>query len=73
MQRGDYYHVYIFHAADPLSIFSKAMEGFMVLCDGCSEWFHGFCLGVSKAVADKNERYLCPACAVRVQVRLGSS
>ena len=37
----------------------------LLCCDGpgCDEWYHGSCIGVNKADAEKE--YLCPRCRVR--------
>lgn len=36
---------------------------FMIGCDGCDRWYHGPCVGVSKAQGDALNEYTCPACA----------
>ncbi|KAJ3026153.1 hypothetical protein HDV00_012144, partial [Rhizophlyctis rosea] len=36
-------------------------EEFMVACDGCEEWFHGRCVGVTPAIALERE-YFCERC-----------
>ncbi|KAJ3051852.1 hypothetical protein HK097_007141 [Rhizophlyctis rosea] len=36
-------------------------EEFMVACDGCEEWFHGRCVGVTPAIALERE-YFCDKC-----------
>ena len=39
---------------------------FMICCDKCEEWFHGKCVGVTKArgaeMEKNNEDYVCPQC-----------
>ncbi|CAG5118105.1 unnamed protein product, partial [Candidula unifasciata] len=40
---------------------------FMICCDKCEEWFHGTCVGISRArgqeMEDNEEEYICPFCA----------
>lgn len=38
-------------------------DGFMVGCDGCGEWYHGPCVGVTEARADK-DKFLCVRCCL---------
>ena len=40
-----------------------ATAQFMIGCDKCDTWFHGPCVGVSKAESDSMDDYLCPYCA----------
>ncbi|XP_065223334.1 death-inducer obliterator 1 isoform X2 [Planococcus citri] len=39
---------------------------FMICCDACDNWFHGKCVGISKALGEKMEQdgteWLCPSC-----------
>lgn len=35
---------------------------FMIACDGCDDWFHGQCVGVSKIQSILLDTYLCPTC-----------
>lgn len=35
---------------------------FYIGCDQCQDWFHGGCVGVTKAEADKMDVYICPNC-----------
>lgn len=37
-------------------------EGFMIGCDGCEDWYHGHCVGVSEEQANKVDKYLCLRC-----------
>mmetsp|Transcript_50414 Transcript_50414/g.58846 ORF Transcript_50414/g.58846 Transcript_50414/m.58846 type:complete len:1381 (-) Transcript_50414:477-4619(-) len=39
-------------------------EGFMIECDFCGEWYHGSCVGVTKARAERREKYTCVRCVV---------
>ena len=39
-------------------------EGFMIACDGCEEWYHGFCVGISEVQANRCEKYLCIRCCI---------
>lgn len=38
----------------------------MICCDKCEEWFHGKCVGISRArgaeMEKNNEEYVCPQC-----------
>ncbi|XP_046575592.1 PHD finger protein ALFIN-LIKE 7-like [Haliotis rubra] len=36
--------------------------GFMIACDGCDEWFHGACVGVTETMAEAMDEYHCPTC-----------
>ncbi|XP_077428177.1 CXXC-type zinc finger protein 1a isoform X3 [Vanacampus margaritifer] len=35
---------------------------FMIGCDGCAEWFHGSCVGVSEKAAKAIRVWFCPSC-----------
>jgi hypothetical protein len=60
-------------AMDELSLLKQAMcgyclcrqpyEGFMIGCDGCEEWYHGACIGVSQEQAQKFDKYVCVRCS----------
>lgn len=38
----------------------------MICCDKCEEWFHGKCVGITRArgaeMEKNNEEYVCPQC-----------
>ena len=38
-------------------------EGFMIGCDGCEEWYHGACVGVTEEQANKVDKYVCLRCS----------
>jgi len=38
---------------------------FMIECDGCHEWFHGPCVGLTNKVAKSLTSYICPPCAAK--------
>lgn len=38
-------------------------ERFMIACDGCDNWFHGQCVGISEDDAQLLDRWFCPDCA----------
>lgn len=40
------------------SLFSR----FYIGCDTCQDWFHGTCVNVTKAQADRMDTYICPRC-----------
>lgn len=44
-----------------------SLPSFMIYCEGCEEWFHPECLGMSKREIDKldnNEApFICPSCS----------
>jgi len=42
----------------------RPYEGFMIGCDSCDEWYHGTCIGVSEAQAERFDKYVCIRCAV---------
>jgi hypothetical protein len=35
---------------------------FMIMCDDCTEWFHGACVNVAEADCAPEMTYLCPWC-----------
>lgn len=35
---------------------------FMIGCDGCDQWFHGECVGVSESESELVDMYFCPDC-----------
>ncbi|XP_068211222.1 death-inducer obliterator 1-like isoform X2 [Palaemon carinicauda] len=39
---------------------------FMICCDRCEDWFHGTCVGISKAMGqqmeDERQEWVCPKC-----------
>ncbi|KAL1917196.1 uncharacterized protein VTP21DRAFT_4852 [Calcarisporiella thermophila] len=35
---------------------------FMIGCDGCQEWFHGRCIGMTPSEAKLNQHYFCDKC-----------
>ena len=40
-------------------------DGFMIGCDGCSEWYHGPCIGVSELQDDRYNQFLCVCCCMQ--------
>ena len=38
-------------------------DKFMLQCDGCDVWFHGACVGVTQAQADRAKSWCCWRCA----------
>lgn len=38
---------------------------FMICCDGCENWFHGRCVGVTESMASSIDTYYCPKCQAR--------
>ncbi len=38
---------------------------FYIGCEGCSDWFHGRCVGILQLEADTIDEYLCPKCDPR--------
>ena len=40
-------------------------DGFMIGCDGCDEWYHGACIGVSESQADRYDKFKCIRCCVK--------
>jgi hypothetical protein len=38
-------------------------EGFMIGCDGCEEWYHGACVGITQEQAQKFDKYVCVRCS----------
>ncbi|ELT92178.1 hypothetical protein CAPTEDRAFT_141183, partial [Capitella teleta] len=39
---------------------------FMICCDKCTEWYHGFCMGITKnqgkKMAVNQHVWVCPVC-----------
>jgi nucleosome-remodeling factor subunit BPTF len=35
---------------------------FYIGCERCADWFHGRCVGILQAEADRIDEYLCPRC-----------
>lgn len=38
-------------------------EGFMIGCDGCDEWYHGPCVGITQEQGEKIDKYVCVRCS----------
>ncbi len=38
-------------------------DGFMIGCDGCEEWYHGTCVGITQEQAQKFDKYVCVRCS----------
>jgi len=36
---------------------------FMIECDTCNEWFHGFCVGLTEEESLQYSSYMCIGCA----------
>lgn len=53
------------HALKGYCLCRRPYEGFMIGCDGCDEWYHGSCIGVSENQADRYDKYLCVRCCVK--------
>lgn len=41
---------------------STDTESFMIACDRCNEWYHGYCVGVSESLSKKIEVFFCHVC-----------
>lgn len=54
-------------------ICQRPYEGFMIGCDECDDWFHGACVGVSQARADKVSKYLCVRCSIKKSYKSSAS
>ncbi|KAI9146519.1 hypothetical protein BKA69DRAFT_1020732, partial [Paraphysoderma sedebokerense] len=35
---------------------------FYIGCDGCDDWFHGNCVGISEEEGESLWKYYCPNC-----------
>ena len=42
-----------------------SITSLFVQCDGCDQWFHTKCHGISPQQADEMEEYFCQDCALR--------
>ncbi|MCO5596535.1 hypothetical protein L7F22_050600 [Adiantum nelumboides] len=47
--------------------YSSSKSKFWILCDTCKKWFHGKCVKMTLAMADRIDKYKCPACARKRQ------
>jgi hypothetical protein len=43
----------------------QAYHGQMIGCEECDDWFHLTCIGITKAQADKIDKYICLRCSIR--------
>ncbi|GMH93325.1 hypothetical protein TL16_g12597 [Triparma laevis f. inornata] len=50
-------------ASSVYCICRKPYDGFMLGCDGCQEWYHGPCLGITERQAENINNFLCVRCA----------
>ena len=41
----------------------NASDEFWIACDICSTWFHGTCVNITPAKAERIKRYICPVCS----------
>ena len=41
----------------------RPYDGFMLGCDGCQEWYHGPCLGITERQAENINSFLCVRCS----------
>jgi hypothetical protein len=46
-------------------------HGFMVGCDHCEDWLHGPCIGLTKAQAERTEKYTCLRCHLKASANAG--
>ena len=37
-------------------------DAFMIGCDSCERWYHGYCVGMTLEEADRVEEWRCPGC-----------
>ena len=42
---------------------------FYVGCDGCQDWFHATCVGISREEAEQLDSYMCPKCQKNKRTR----
>lgn len=52
-------------ATQAYCICRRPYEGFMIGCDECGEWYHGPCIGVSQARADRFDKFVCVRCSMK--------
>lgn len=66
-----FYKLYMyFFNMNHFSICAGPSNGsFMIGCDMCDSWFHGYCVGVDASVGENivktNSQYICPKCATK--------
>mmetsp|Transcript_15649 Transcript_15649/g.18635 ORF Transcript_15649/g.18635 Transcript_15649/m.18635 type:complete len:157 (+) Transcript_15649:1303-1773(+) len=41
--------------------------GFMIGCDGCENWYHGRCVGLSQKVGEALTAWTCPQCLKKIK------
>uniref|UniRef100_UPI00336AEC94 CXXC-type zinc finger protein 1 n=1 Tax=Drosophila melanogaster TaxID=7227 RepID=UPI00336AEC94 len=41
---------------------SSDCSRFMIGCDGCEEWYHGDCIGITEKEAKHIKQYYCRRC-----------
>ncbi|RZR76938.1 hypothetical protein BHM03_00001864 [Ensete ventricosum] len=42
---------------------TKHFSNFWIQCDACERWFHGKCVKMTRAKAEKMKQYRCPSCS----------
>ncbi|RRT85601.1 hypothetical protein B296_00002969 [Ensete ventricosum] len=42
---------------------TKHRSNFWIQCDACERWFHGKCVKMTRAKAEKMKQYRCPSCS----------
>jgi hypothetical protein len=62
-------HVDTIHSVTKRYCFCRqAYHGQMIGCDNCEDWFHFNCAGLSKAQADKCDKYICVRCILKLSI-----
>ncbi|KAF0699835.1 Aste57867_9611 [Aphanomyces stellatus] len=63
------HHDVLVSATEQYCICRQPYDGFMIGCEGCDDWFHDTCVGISKEKAEKVDDYVCPSCGLLQELK----